>query len=367
MRIGVTGAKGLLGWHTRCLLGTRPGIEVVACDRAQFADDGFMRQFARGCDAVFHFAGLNRGDDDEIARGNVWLAERLASVLTEAGAKPHVVYSSSLHEDRDTAYGRSKKAAGEILQRWAAEAGGRCSVLVLPHIFGEGGRPFYNSVVSTFCHQLANGLEPTVHTDGRLELLHAQDAARVALESVQQGLVGSRRIAGQPIGVLELLAKLQDLAASYASMVVPPLDRPLDLRLFNTYRSYLFPQHYPVRFKLHSDPRGSLFECVRTNHGGQCFVSTTKPGITRGNHYHTRKFERFAVIGGQAVIRLRRLFDDVVHEFPVSGDEPVCIDMPTLHTHSIENTGPGELVTLFWAHEFFDPADPDTFLEPVLR
>ena len=366
MRIGVTGAAGLVGWHARCFLRTQPGVDVRSCDRTQFADDGYLRQFVGDCDAIVHLAGMNRGDESEVARTNVWLAERLAACAEATGSRPHVVYSSSVHEDRDTPYGLSKKQAGEILQKWAERAGGRATVLVLPHVFGEGGRPFYNSVVSTFCHQLANQLEPTVHSDGRLELLHAQDVARVALESIRESVTGSRRVQGEPIGVLELLGRLKGMAELYRRMVVPPLERPLDLRLFNTYRSYLFPAQYPLRFTQHRDPRGSLFECVRTVHGGQCFVSTTRPGITRGNHFHTRKFERFAVIGGEAVIRLRRLFDGAVHEFPVRGDEPVCVDMPTLHTHSIENTGSGELVTLFWSHEYFDPADPDTFQERVL-
>ena len=366
VRIGVTGAQGLIGWHVRCFLRTQPGIEVVGCDRKQFADDGFMSRFVEECDAIIHLAGMNRGGQEEIARTNVWLAERLVACAERAECRPHVVYSSSLHETRDTPYGRSKKQAGEILLRWAEKSGGRATVLVLPHVFGEGGRPFYNSVVATFCYQLANQLEPTVNADGELELLHAQDVARMALESVLDGTVGTRRIAGQPIRVLELSEKLRTMAIAYRSMVVPSLWQPLDLRLFNTYRSYLFPAQYPMRFTQHADARGRLFECVRTIHGGQCFVSTTRPGVTRGNHFHTRKFERFAVIGGEAVIRLRRLFDQAVHEFPVRGDEPVCIDMPTLHTHSIENTGGGELVTLFWSHEFYDRGDPDTFQEPVL-
>jgi UDP-2-acetamido-2,6-beta-L-arabino-hexul-4-ose reductase len=366
MRIGITGVGGLLGWHARCLLRTLPGVDVVACDRSSFNDDEFLERFVRECDAIFHFAGVNRGADDEVEAGNVWLAERLARSLTAAGVKPHVVYSSSVHEDRDTAYGRSKRHAGELLRSWAESSGGVCTVLVLPHVFGEGGRPFYNSVVSTFCHQLANGSEATVNADGRLELLHAQEAAQVAVAALRDRTTGSCRVEGEPLGVTELLARLERMAENYANMVIPSFEQRLDLRLFNTYRSYLFPARYPIRFKQHGDARGKLHECVRTLHGGQCFISTTKPGASRGNHFHTRKFERFAVIGGQASIRLRRLFDDVVHEFKVSGDEPVCIDMPTLHTHSIENTGSDGLVTLFWSHEFFDPSDSDTFQEPVL-
>ena len=364
-RVGITGSGGLIGWHLRCFLRTQPGVEAIACDRAQFADDGYLRDFVDRCDAIVHLAGINRGDDAELAVTNVALARRLVEAADATSSRPHLVYSSTTHVERDTPYGRSKKEAGDLLREWAERTGASCTVLVLPHVFGEGGRPFYNSVVSTFCHQLANDLEPTVQGNGQLELLHAQDVAREVHHAIRHGSTGVHRVQGEPLTVLELLGRLKFMAGSYRKAVVPALDRWLDLRLFNTYRSYLFPGHYPIRYTEHRDPRGSLFECVRTRHGGQCFVSTTHPGVTRGNHFHFRKFERFAVIGGDAVIRLRRLFDDLVHEFPVSGDEPVCIDMPTLHTHSIENIGTREVVTLFWSHEFFDPADPDTFQEPV--
>jgi UDP-2-acetamido-2,6-beta-L-arabino-hexul-4-ose reductase len=151
----------------------------------------------------------------------------------------------------------------------------------------------------------------------------------------------------------------------YQTMVMPPLDSALDVRLFNTLRSYLFPAHYPVALTLHSDARGSLFEVVKSNSGGQVFMSTTHPGITRGNHFHTRKVERFLVASGEADIRLRKLFSDEVISFKVRGDAPSYVDIPTFYTHHITNTGQSELVTLFWTNEIFNPVDPDTFSEAV--
>jgi UDP-2-acetamido-2,6-beta-L-arabino-hexul-4-ose reductase len=151
----------------------------------------------------------------------------------------------------------------------------------------------------------------------------------------------------------------------YQAMVMPPLESALDVRLFNTLRSYLFPAHYPVALTLHIDARGSLFEVVKSNSGGQVFMSTTHPGITRGNHFHTRKVERFLVASGEADIRLRKLFSDEVICFKVRGDAPSYVDIPTFYTHHITNTGQSELVTLFWANEIFDSVDPDTFPERV--
>jgi UDP-2-acetamido-2,6-beta-L-arabino-hexul-4-ose reductase len=151
----------------------------------------------------------------------------------------------------------------------------------------------------------------------------------------------------------------------YAGHVFPDVRDDFDRDLFNTFRSYLYPHRYPTALTLHEDPRGCLFEAVKTHNGGQTFLSTTKPGITRGNHYHTRKIERFLVVSGQAEIRLRRVFDSEVQVFKVSGDQPAYVDMPTLHTHNITNTGSSDLITLFWTHEFYDPNMPDTFFELV--
>jgi UDP-2-acetamido-2,6-beta-L-arabino-hexul-4-ose reductase len=153
--------------------------------------------------------------------------------------------------------------------------------------------------------------------------------------------------------------------AIYADGTLPRFETPLDLDLFNTLRAFRFPQHYPVALDWRADQRGRLFEAVKTAHGGQCFASWTHPGFVRGNHYHRRKIERFLVASGKATIRIRRLMSTEVHSFEVDGEHPVFIDMPTLHTHNITNTGSGELVTLFWSHEIFDPAAPDTYPEAV--
>ena len=173
------------------------------------------------------------------------------------------------------------------------------------------------------------------------------------------------RLAGEPFRVSALLKRLRSFATDYGNQIIPRLDSALDLGLFNAYRACLFPAHYPVRLAQRSDARGALFEAVKSLHGGQCFISTTHPGVTRGNHYHERKIERFLVLQGDALIRLRRLLEPRVHEFRVSGAAPCYIDMPTFHTHDITNAGAGELVTLFWSHELYDAGQPDTYAEKV--
>lgn len=365
MRVGITGVHGLLGWHTRCRLHVEDDIDVVGAGRATFAEPERVDAFVRGCDAIVHLAGINRAHDAEIERGNPELARTLVGALERTGATPHVLYSSSIHVDRDTVYGRSKRVAGEIIGEWAERVGAAFSNLLLPHVFGECGRPFYNSVVSTFCYQLANGETPRIDVDGELNLLHAQQVADLVLDRVRGGQGGIGRPDGQQVKVSEMLEGLQSMASGYLGGVIPDLSDEFDLRLFNTFRSYLFPDHYPVALKLNTDPRGSLFEAVKTRHGGQAFLSTTHPEITRGDHFHFQKVERFLVVHGEAVIRLRRLFDDRVVEYRVRGDEPVFVDMPTLHTHNITNVGSSDTLTLFWSHQIFDPERPDTYREPV--
>lgn len=364
-RIAITGAEGFLGWHACCRLHGEKDHEAVRLGRSAFADPATLIQGVRGADVVLHLAGMNRGPDDEVERTNAQLAADLVRALDAAGSAAHVVFANSTHIDRDTRYGAGKRAAAEALRVWADRRGTSFTDLVLPNLFGECGRPFYNSVVATFCHQLAAGESPTILQDSEIELLHAQDAVAAMLEAVTRGHKGRIRVPGRRIRVSDLLSTLTEMSGQYAAQLIPSLASPFDLALFNTLRAYRYPAHYPVALTLREDPRGSLFEAVRTTHGGQCFLSTTRPGITRGNHYHRSKLERFLVVQGEAVIRIRRLFSDEVREFAVSGERPAYVDMPAFHTHNITNTGSGMLLTLFWSHEVFDPARPDTYAEVV--
>lgn len=365
MKIGITGAEGLIGWHQRAYLKSIGGCEVRLASRETFRQSGLLTGFVDELDAIIHLAGMNRGDDTEIEATNAALARDLVVACKQTETRPFVVYANSTHQDRDTAYGRGKRAAADTFRLWAEQSGAGFTNLILPHVFGEFGKPFYNSVVSTFCHQLARNEAPQIITDGDLELLHVQDVVAQCWKAIRENQRGDIRMNGVGMKVSELLRHLTDMRDQYLAMVMPRLETELDVRLFNTLRSYLFPAHYPVVLTLYSDARGSLFEVVKSNSGGQVFMSTTHPGITRGNHFHTRKVERFLVASGEADIRLRKLFSDEVISFKVCGDTPCYVDIPTFHTHHITNTGQSELVTLFWVNEIFDPADPDTFQEQV--
>ena len=364
-RIGITGANGFLGWHLRAHLYARKDIQVSTADRSTFSDPAKLREFVSSVDGIVHVAGINRGTEEEIRLGNVTPAQSLVDACAAAQVTPHVVFANSIQHERNTAYALAKRASAEILERWSRGSGAPFTNLILPHLFGEGGRPFYNSAVTTFCHQIAKGEEPKIILDADLELIHAQRVCARILTLLESKATGQIRVEGTHLRVSDTIARLKRIAAQYASNIIPDLSTQIDLDLFNTYRSYLYPGQYPVSLALHSDNRGHLFEAVKSLHGGQCFVSTTRPGITRGNHYHRHKLERFLVVQGEAIIRIRKLLTSDVTEYRVSGKDPAYVDMPALHTHNITNTGAGDLVTLFWSHEIFNPSAADTFAESV--
>ena len=371
MKLAITGANGFLAYHLRCHLLKFADYQLTLISTADFQNQSLLSEKIKDVDAVVHMAGVNRGSDDEVFNGNIQAGEKLIKALEANTKKPTLIFTSSTHIYKDSAYGRAKKQCGEMFSVWAKQTGSIYTELILPHVFGEGGKPYYNSTVATFCHQVVKNETPEIKVDIELNLVHAGDVALKIIEILQRpaNKVKSELIAmnGEKIFVSAVLEKIKALHHRYQDRVIPQFKTAFDLNLFNTIRSYMFPQEYPVKLVLKTDNRGSLFEAVKTDHGGQAFLSTTKPGITRGQHYHYQKIERFCVIQGEATIQIRKLLTDEVHEFKVTGAEPSFIDMPAMHTHNITNTGATDLLTLFWAHEILDPNRPDTYSEIVKR
>lgn len=370
MKTLITGAQGLLGLHIQAFYKALnipdKKVEYINLDKTGFLDDQTLNKSLDQVDVVIHLAGVNRGEPQFVFNENQEITDRLIRFLDQSGSRPHIIFSNSTHIDRQTEYGKTKKKAAEKIKTWCEKNGSTLTNLVLPHVFGEMGKPFYNSVVSTFCHQLANDEVLKIDQDGDLELLHCHEVANLIHQSVVAKKNADVRPEGYKIKVSELKKLLESYKNSYLnSKVIPQFRNQTELFLFNTFRSYLFPKKYPVYLDLKTDQRGSLIETVKTDHGGQSFLSWTKPSVTRGNHWHFYKIERFCVVQGEAIIQIRSLFGKIVHEFKVTGDKPCYIDMPTLHTHNIKNTGSEELITLFWSHEIFNPEKPDTFSEMV--
>ncbi len=369
-RVGITGQVGFVGYHLWCALRRRSDIfETVEFEDAWYMDESRLAGFAERTDVIVHLAGMNRGDPDEIYRTNLALTEKLIVALQKTGRTPHIIFASSTQRTLDNPYGRSKRKAEELLNAWSKESGANVTTLVIPNVFGPFGRPFYNSVVATFCHQLTHAEIPQIHVDSEMPLVYVGDLVERICGFAANPPAAAPTLQIPPTGVSTVsgvLKKLRGFQESYlGKAIVPDLREPFDLALFNTFRSYIDEHFFPFRFDKKADDRGYLAETIKSWSGGQAFFSVTKPGVVRGNHYHTRKFERFAVVSGSALIRMRRIGTTRVVEYRVSGEEPSCVDLPVLYTHNIENTGPNELLTLFWTNEFFDPQDPDTFAEKV--
>jgi UDP-2-acetamido-2,6-beta-L-arabino-hexul-4-ose reductase len=365
MRLAITGAGGFLGWHARVLLRALGWPEPVVLTGADLADPALVASRVRGVDRLLHLAGVNRGDPADVAAGNVKLAAALAQGLRQCDEPPAtVVFANSLRAGDGTPYGDSKAVAAATLAGAVGDTAEFIDVR-LPNLYGEHGRPHYNSVVATFCRTFADGGEPEIHEDRALALVHAGDAA-ATLIGASPGGSWDASMPALRTGVRAIADRLRGYAAVYRTGEIPVLLDRNDVRLFNTYRSHCFPEHAPIPLTRHADRRGELVEVVKTHGGGgQTFCSGSGPGVTRGEHFHLAKVERFAVLRGTAEIALRRVGHSAVTRFAVSGDEPVVVDMPTMWAHNITNTGPGELLTLFWANEIFDPARPDTYPEPV--
>lgn len=371
-RIVVTGAGGLLGWHTCARLhaancaagfaGLDTPFDIVPLDHAGFDDDNRLESAVRGADAVIHYAGINRATDEIIRDGNPAIARRLVNACSSVGAEPHIVYANSTHAAGDSNYGQSKKNAAAILGGFTD----KFTDMILPHIYGECAVPFYNNVTGTLIKQLIDGKVPKLNPEGVVNLFYAGDAAQLSIDSIQNQAYRVPSVDAKEISVVDLYEKLRAYHEGYVANIYPDFQSEFDVSLFNCYRAATYPDLWPRNLSVHEDVRGSLFEAVKGGGGGQTFLSTTEPGVTRGDHFHVNKVERFLVLQGEAIIRIRKVLSGEVWEYKVSGDSPSVVDMPTLHTHSIENIGTSQLTTLFWAHELFDPDNPDTYLDRVL-
>jgi len=379
-KIVVTGARGLVGWHAAARLhaqncaarfqGESVPYEIIEAGRVIFDDDDALEVAVSNAKCVLHFAGINRATGDmteaDIESGNPALAERLVNALEKTKSKASIVYANSIHSHNDNPYGRGKKRAADILSAHAAQSGNAFVDLILPHIFGEQGLPFYNNVTGTLCRQIVDGEEPYINADSEVQLAHSGAVAQIAIERGLENKSARIDVAGTKISIPALYEKLKGFHDSYTNFIFPnSLNNKFDLDLFNTYRQHLYPGHFPHAVKVHADDRGRLFEAAKGGGGGQSFISWTKPGITRGEHFHLHKVERFLVVEGQAQIAMRRVLTDETHVFEVNGDNPAYVDMPTLWTHNITNIGSTPLITVFWTHDIFDPAVPDTYADKV--
>jgi len=370
-KVGITGQAGFIGKHLYNTLGLFPEeFTRIDFQKDFFEDDQKLDDFVAQCDIIVHLAAKNRHNDPQVIYNtNLSLVQNLISSLEKTNSKAHVIFSSSTQEEKDNLYGKSKKEGRELMINWAKKSGGKFTGMIIPNVFGPFGHPNYNSVVATFCYKLWHNETPTIDVDGEMKLIYVGELVNEILTEIRKGESKYEVLVPytSESKVSEILALLQTYKAQYQDKgIIPALNNRFETNLFNTFRCYMdIEKYFPVKFTRHTDPRGAFVEVIRLNVGGQVSFSTTVPGITRGNHFHTRKIERFAVIKGNALIQLRQIGTDKVLDFYLDGNEPAYVDMPVWYTHNIKNIGEEELYTIFWINEFYDERDPDTYFEGV--
>ncbi len=370
-KIGITGQKGFIGTYlTNFLTLKKDDVTLIPFEDESFSDVSKLKEFVSDCDVIVHLAAVNRHADPEfIYDTNIDLVKRLIDVLQAQRVHPHVIFSSSTQEERDNPFGRSKRVGRDMLYKWACESGSPFTGMIIPNVFGPFGNPYYNSVVATFSYQLTHNETPKIDTDALLKMIYVDDLAEAVFNIIKNRVSNDelRVKHTTEISVKEILSLLASFQSLYVEKgIIPDIRNRFERDLFNTFVTYLdIETHFPVKLNQSIDSRGSFVETAKITSGGQISFSTTKPGITRGNHFHTRKAERFAVIKGKALIQLRRIGNDKVISFELDGSLPAYVDMPIWYTHNITNIGDNELFTIFWISEFFDPKDPDTYFETV--
>lgn len=373
MNILITGARGFMGKNLRSALTGRCGDahRLMLLDMPHTEEE--LLAAAAEADFVFHLAGVNRPTDPaDFQKGNADFTRQLLTLLKERGKRPPVLLSSSIQAALENPYGQSKLSAEQAVADYGRETGSAVFLYRLPNVFGKWSRPNYNSAVATFCHNVARGLPITVNDPSvTLRLVYIDDVVEEFLRAMEgQPCREGEWCTVQPVHEVNLghMAELiQSFPALRDSLTAPDQSDPLVKKLYATYLSFLPPEDFSRPTVTHADQRGSFTELLHMGSRGQVSLNVSRPHITKGDHWHQTKHEKFIVLQGEGVIRFRKVGDSTVIAYKVSGENLTVVDIPTGYTHSIENTGDTDMLTLMWANEVFDPAHPDTLRLPVLE
>jgi len=368
MRIVISGHNGFIGGHlVRNISLHYSDAEIISLEKEDFESQNFNGKIQKN-DLIFHLAGVNRADSDqEVYNGNKKLNSLLLDHLSNIKYSGKLFFSSSLQEDSSSLYGKAKKEARHEFKRLSEELGFKFYFLKIPNVYGPFCKPNYNSFIATFSDKLIKNEIPNIIQDNTMVLIYINDLIHSILQLLEDHSPKIESEVIQEYKVSEVLKKLISFKQQYLEKgEFPELKTSFDLNLFNTFRSYIdLKTFFPKKHILHSDERGFFSELSRSGSKGQSSFSTAKPEKTRGNHFHTRKIERFSVIKGRAKIKLRKFLTDEIISFELDGKNPSFIDMPIWYTHNITNIGEDELLTFFWISEPYDENDPDTYIENV--
>lgn len=365
MKILVTGARGFIGQNLISELRNRHYDDILECYRN--TDATLLEEYCKEADFVFHLAGVNRPQNDrEFEEGNLGFTKTLINNLEKYGNNCPVMFASSTHATLDNAYGRSKRAAEDLIFTHAKSTNSKALVYRFPNVFGKWCRPNYNSAIATFCYNIARDLPITVNNPSvKMNLVYIDDV----VEELICGLNNKPNVVDDfcevPTTHTTTLGKIVELIESYKKSreerSIPNMNEGLSKKLYSTYLSYLPEDQFSYDLKMNVDQRGSFTEFIKTMDRGQVSINVSKPGITKGNHWHHTKNEKFLVVSGEGVIRFRKIDSEKVITYFVSGKKMEVLDIPPGYTHNIENLGDTDMVTVMWANELFDPERPDTY------
>ncbi|HFD1813109.1 TPA: capsular polysaccharide biosynthesis protein CapF [Enterococcus faecium] len=369
MNILVTGSNGFIGKNLVAELKNEGFTDILSFDRDMSIH--LLDEYCEKADFVFHLAGVNRPKDDaEFMAGNFGFTSELLEKLKEHGNTCPVMISSSIQAELDNSYGKSKKAGEDLLKKYQKETGAPVYIYRFSNLYGKWSQPNYNTVVATFCYKIARDEEVTVNDPSAvIELCYIDDVVKELLHCLngqpytENGYCAVRETDEVTVGELkELITSFKN---NRTNLSVPNLARRVEKNLYSTYLSFLPENEFSYLLKMNVDNRGSFTEFLRTKDRGQVSVNISKPGITKGNHWHHTKNEKFLVVSGEGVIRFRKVDSNEIIEYFVSGEKLEVVDIPVGYTHNIENLGSTDMVTVMWVNEPFDPEHPDTYYVEV--
>ena len=380
MNILVTGANGFIGKNLCAeLKNIRDGKdrsfgEISIGEIFEYdidSDPKLLDEYCRNANFVFNLAGVNRPKmQNEFMEGNFGFANTLLNTLKKHNNTCPVMISSSAQATLDNPYGVSKKTGEDLMFTYAEETGAKVLVYRFPNVFGKWCRPNYNSAVATFCHNIAHGLPITIsNRENLLNLVYIDDLVAEMIAALKGKEHSEANYCFVPTTHSATLGQIADLLYSFSesrtTLAVPNMSDVFTKKLYSTYLSYLPDDCFSYPLKMNVDERGSFTEIIRTADRGQVSVNITKPHITKGQHWHHTKNEKFLVVSGKGVIRFRKIDKEKIVEYFASGDKLEVVDIPVGYTHNIENLGETDMVTVMWANEPFNPEKPDTFFEKV--
>lgn len=368
MKVLITGADGFIGKNLRVALSERDGLEALPVNRS--TSNAALAQAIAQADAVVHLAGVNRPQDpSEFVVDNAGFTAKLCELMRASGRAVPIAFASSIQAERDNPYGLSKRTAERHLTDYAEQVGAGVGIYRLANVFGKWCRPNYNSVVATFCHNVARNLSIRVDDPAaRVQLVYVDDVVTEFLRFLSAPPKGAVMLKAGPvytISVGELALQIEAFDAVRRTLVTERVGEGLVRALYATYVSYLPTAAFSYGVPRHADARGMFVEMLKTKDSGQFSFFTAHPGITRGGHYHHSKTEKFLVIKGCAHFRFRHLLTNEVYELDTSGDRPTIVETIPGWAHDITNTGDEEMVVMLWANEIFDRERPDTIASTV--